>query len=145
VFVTDLANPAVRLRVPVTLALGNGKGTPTIHPGASALKVSLPPGRTHTIGLSVSDASRACGFPFSADVYGGGWATINHSGDGVYDGVVGSPHNPSTSSDPTKVTIPIVINTSGLRAGHTYRVKVQISSEIAEPQPVFVPITLYVT
>ena len=130
--VYDLANPSKVMKVPAVMVLGNGSATPTIDAAPSSLAVSVPSGTTGTATLTLSDASKACGYAYSARSTVP-WATVDEAS---YSGTV----NPGA----TTAAVPIDLNASGLTPG-TYHGDVVVQSQNAEPDPVTVPITLTVT
>ena len=62
--VHDLADPADSVRVPVTLKLGNGRGTPAITLSSHGRAVGVTPGQSGSFMLRVGN-SGACGYSYS--------------------------------------------------------------------------------
>ncbi len=134
VVLRDLADPARVVSVPATLVLGSGHGTPTMVATPTALHVSVAAGRTATTALTLSDASKTCGYVFSGQSTVP-WATVDPGASAPSGTVAGGG---------ATTTLPIALDASGLAPG-TYHGSVQIQTQNAEPNPVTVPLTLTVT
>ena len=139
--ITDLADPSNLVKVPVTLVLGSGKGTPTIGASPKALSLTLAADKTATVDLALHDASGACGYVYSLAI-DQPWATV---GSDLFSGAVAVPSatsapNPSDTGGGNGFT-PITINTAGMAPGR-YVAHVTINSQNAGSSPTIVPLTL---
>ena len=74
--IRDLADPHTLVRVPVTLVLGSGQGTPTIATRPRSIGLTLARGATRRVNLVVRDLSRACGYVYSLQD-AASWVTVN--------------------------------------------------------------------
>jgi len=142
--IRDLADPSVVDTVPVTLVLGDGKGTPTIAATPGSFTVTLAPGASTTVNLALSDPSRVCGYAYSLE-FDQPWAS---TGADLYSGTV--PATPATAAPSASDTgggngfTPITISAAALAPG-TYHANVIVQSQNAAANPTKVPITLTVT
>jgi hypothetical protein len=134
VLLRDLADPTTVVSVPATLVLGSGHGTPAMVATPAALHVSVGSGITATTALTLSDASKTCGYVFSAQS-NVPWATVDPGAAAPSGTVAGGG---------ATTTLPIVLDTSGLAPG-TYHGSVEVQTQNAQPNPVTVPLTLTVT
>jgi hypothetical protein len=142
VLVKDLADPSNVVKVPVTLTLGSGHGTPTITVAPKALSVTMAPGKTQTVNLALSDSSSVCGYAYSIGI-DQPWATVNAD---IYSGAVPVPAATSAPTSPSDTGsgngfTPITINTAGIGPG-VYVAHLTINSQNAVPNPTTVAITL---
>jgi kumamolisin len=142
--IRDLADPSTLVKVPVTLVLGNGKGTPTVATTPKTLSVKLARGKETTVDLALSDSSKVCGYAYSLAI-NKRWATVS---DDLYSGTVGAspatapPSSPSATGSGNGDT-PITVSAKGLGPGR-YHATVTVESANAGNGPVDVPITLTV-
>jgi hypothetical protein len=142
--IRDLADPSTLVKVPVTLVLGTGKGTPTIAPTPSAISATLKPGKSTMVHLALSDSSKTCGYVYSLSI-DQPWATVNPdlmSGTVAVPAATAAPSSPSDTGQGNGYT-PITISAKGLKPG-TYHAAVRVDSEDAVTNPMTVPITLTV-
>ncbi|WP_249009980.1 S8 family serine peptidase [Conexibacter sp. DBS9H8] len=129
--VIDLADPADRVRVPVTLVLGDGRGTPRVGVRERRLSARARPGQTVTLALTLDDPGGACGYGYSI---GSDRSWLSPSAS-RHTGVVVAGH---VRRVPIRVTIP-----SGTAPGRL-RAIVTIVSLNAAASPVRVPVTVNV-
>jgi hypothetical protein len=134
VVLRDLADPATAVSVPATLVLGSGHGTPTMVATPAALHLSVAAGTTATTALTLSDASKSCGYVFSAQSTVP-WASVDPGG--------GAPSGTVAGGGAT-TSLPIGLDASGLTPG-TYHGSIELQTQNAEPNPLTVPLTLTVT
>jgi hypothetical protein len=141
--IRDLAAPRVLVRVPVTLALGNGRGTPTVAARPRSLTLRLGPGGSRRVDLVLSDASRTCGYAYSLQATHP-WVTMNPY---LRAGRVG--RLPARSAPRASDTgqgngfVPLTISARRLSSG-VHRAGVVIQSQDAVHNPTRVNITLRV-
>jgi hypothetical protein len=141
--VRDLADPSVLVKVPATLVLGTGKGTPTIAASPASLSVKLAAGKSVTEDVALSDASKVCGYGYSLSS-SAPWATVSPD---LYSGTVPVPA--ATSAPSSSDTgggngfTPVVISTKGLANG-VYHASITVQSQTAVHNPTVVPLTLTV-
>jgi hypothetical protein len=142
--IRDLADPSVLAAViPATLVLGNGQHTPTIVTSPSSISLTMAQGGSTVVDVSLSDASKQCGYAYSTQSLVP-WASIDpNQSSGVVAGSGPVPGSDADTGDGAGM-VPIDIDTSGLAPG-TYHGSVTVQSLNAEPNPVSVPITLTVT
>jgi kumamolisin len=144
VYIEDLANPDKLIKVPATLRLGSGKGTPTIATAPRAISVTLPVGASRTVNVVLSDSSHRCGYVYSLSS-DEPWATISPD---LFSGtVLATPAKTAPASSDTgggNGFTPVTINSTGLPSG-VYHDEITINSQNANTNPTEVPITLTVT
>jgi hypothetical protein len=142
--IRDLADPRAIKSVPAALALGDGKGTPTIAAAPTAFTETLAPGASTTIDLALSDASRVCGYAYSLSI-DQPWATV---ADGLYSGTVAVPAATSapaaTDTGGGNGYTPIALSAAGLARG-THHATITVQSQNAQGNATRIPITLTVT
>jgi kumamolisin len=131
VVIFNLADPTQTATVPVTLVLGDGKGTPTMATNSS-ISVSVTAGQITTSPLTLSDISKGCGYGYSVGS-SVPWAIVPSA---AADGTV--PVGGGTA------TVPLTIDASEMLPG-VYHGEISIQSANAEPGVINVPITLTVT
>jgi hypothetical protein len=141
--VADLANPKATVTLPVKLVLADGKGTPTIAASPGSFAVTLAPGASTTVDLSLSDASGVCGYAYSLGI-DQPWA---HIAAGLQSGVVpAEPVKVAPAPGDTGIGngfTPITISASGLAPG-SYQAHVTIQSQNAAGNQLAIPIDLTV-
>jgi kumamolisin len=143
--VEDLADQSVIDKVPVTLVLGAGTGTPTIAADPTSISVTLAAGKSTTKDVILSDSSGTCGYAYSVST-GVTWATINPylaAGTVAVPAASAAPSSPSDTGSGNGFT-PIAISAVGLKAG-TYQASVEVQSQNAAENRTKIPITLTVT
>ena len=142
--IRDLADPTVVDTVPVTLVLGDGKGTPTIATSPSSFAVTLAPGASTAVSLALSDSSGVCGYAYSLQI-DQQWASI--ATDLSSGTVAATPASAAPAASDTgegNGFTPITIDAAGLAPG-TYHANVIVQSQDAAANLTKVPITLTVT
>jgi hypothetical protein len=141
--IRDLADPRVLVKVPVTLVLGTGRGTPTIAPRPRSIAVRLARGKTKRVDLVLADSSHTCGYTYSLQT-GRPWVRINRF---LMSGRVAP--RPARSAPPAGDTghgngfTPLRISARSLAKG-LYHATVMIQSQNAVRNPNRVRITLAV-
>jgi hypothetical protein len=143
VYIKDLANGKLK-KVPVTLKLGDGAGTPTIATNLRSISVTLAAGASEKVDLVLSDSAHVCGYAYSL----GSFASWVRIADGLYSGTVGAHAATSAPASPTDTGqgngfTPVTISAAGLRAG-VYRTVLTINSQNANYNPTRIPVTLRV-
>ncbi|HEY1827312.1 MAG TPA: S53 family peptidase [Acidimicrobiales bacterium] len=132
VIVADEANLSKVFFVPVTLTLGDGKGTPTAVSTPPAVNLTVPSGQSASTSVVLSDSSKACGYAYSV-ASNVPWASVPQGGAiGNVGGLGGT------------ASVPITVDASGLSPG-IYHGTLTEQSVNAEPNPLTIPITLTVT
>jgi hypothetical protein len=141
--IRDLADPRVLVKVPVTLVLGNGRGTPTIAPRPRSIAVKLARGETKRVDLVLADSSHTCGYAYSLQT-SAPWVRISRF---LMSGKVGA--RPARSAPAAKDTghgngfTPLRISAGSLANG-IYHATVIVQSQNAVRNPRRVRITLAV-
>jgi kumamolisin len=142
--IRDLADPHTRVAVPVTLVLGDGRGTPTIATNPRSIVVRLAPGGTRRVKLVLSDASGVCGYAYSLQTVGK-WLTVNQD---LQAGTVGPRPAKSapkaTDSGQGNGFEPLIVRAYPRTAG-TYPGSVIVQSQDAVHNPTRVPVKLIVS
>jgi kumamolisin len=143
VVIRDLGDPSVKVTVPAVLVLGSGNGTPTIAAAPGTISLTLAPGASQVVPITLSDSSKQCGYVYSVQT-GAPWATVPPDLFSGEVAPVGPP--PTTSATDTGEgdgSVPVTISAAGLSGG-VYHTSVTINSQTAEPNPTVVPVTLTV-
>jgi kumamolisin len=141
--IRDLADPRTLVTVPVTLVLGDGRGTPTIAASPHSIVVRLAPGGIRRVKLVLSDASGVCGYAYSLKT-SGRWLAVSPD---LQSGTVG--RRPAKSAPRATDTgqgngfEPVIINARGLADG-TYPGSVIVQSQNAVHNPTRVPVKVIV-
>jgi hypothetical protein len=130
--VSDLADPADKVVVPVTLTLGDGKGTPRIGVTARSIKVTLAPGHSTVVDFGLTDPGGACGYGYSV-----GTSESWLSSDASRQAGKVSAH--STRRVPLRISAP-----AGMAPG-VYHATVEVDSLNAAVSTLSVPVTLTVS
>jgi pro-kumamolisin-like protein len=143
IYIKDLATGRLT-KLPVTLKLGTGQGTPTIATNMRSIYVSLPTGASKTVDLVLSDSSHDCGYSYGLGSFAS-WLSIAPN---IFSGTVGA--QPATSAPATTTDTgqgngftPVTISAAGLAKG-VYRSVITINSQNANYNPTRVPVTLRV-
>jgi hypothetical protein len=141
--IRDLADPRDQVRIPVTLILGDGHGTPTMRATPAAVSLTLAPGARRTVDVVLADSAHLCGFAYSI-ASSASWAQIP---GGLEAGTVGAaPASAAPAASDTGAGdgfTPVTLSAAGLRPG-TYTARLTVQSENAANNPLAVPIRLTV-
>jgi len=143
VYVKDLATGKLT-KLPVTLKLGTGAGTPTIATNLRSIAVSLAAGASKTVDLVLSDSAHVCGYAYSLGSFAS-WLSIAPNS---FSGTVGAQ---PASSAPASTTdtgqgngfTPVRLSAAGLAPG-VHRTVITINSQNANYNPTRIPVTLRV-
>jgi kumamolisin len=142
--IRDLADPRALVKVPVTLALGNGRRTPTIAARPRSISVALPRGQAKRVKLVLRNASHTCGYAYSLQITRP-WAKVSPD---LTSGTVGaSPAKAApkaTDSGQGNGFEPLTIRAKGLANG-SYHASVIVQSQNAVHNPTRVGITIRVS
>jgi kumamolisin len=143
VYIRDLANPKAEVKLPITLRLGDGQGTPTIATDTRSISVTEAPGASQTVDLVLSDASHVCGYAYSLGSFAS-WIEVDPD---LYSGTVPvatatAPPTARDTGDGNGFT-PLTISAAGLAPG-TYHSAITINSQTANANPTSVKVTLRV-
>jgi hypothetical protein len=139
--VKDLADPSNVVKVPVTLVLGSGQGTPTIAAEPKSASLTMDAGKTAIVNLALSDASKVCGYAYSLES-DEPWATINAD---LFSGTVSVPA--ATSAPSASDTgggngfTPVTIDTTGMNPGE-HVAYITVDSQNAVNNNMVIPITV---
>jgi hypothetical protein len=129
VVIHDLADPRHVYRVPTTLVLGTGKGTPHIH-AVAPRRINVTKGGVATTSVTLSDSSHSCGYVYSMSS-AASWA---HPDGTAYNGDVA----------PTgAAAIPVRISAKHLSAG-VHPLTLVVQSQNAEVNPTRITIRVVV-
>lgn len=145
----DLADPAVEVTVPATLVLGDGGGTPTVKVAPQSISLTLDPGVSKSVDVSLSDAGNdgGCGFVYSATT-DTPWLSLPTD---QFSGSVGKAGGstptaelpPGSDTGQGSGTLALSVDAAGLTPG-VHQGTVEIQSMDAEPNPVIVPVEVTV-
>jgi len=144
VYIEDLANPGKLVKLPATLRLGDGRGTPTIAATPRAVSVTLPVDASKTVNVVLRDSSHSCGYVYSLGS-DEPWATVSpdlFSGTVLAKAATTAPA-PSDTGAGNGFT-PVTINSTGLASG-VYHAEITVNSQNANTNPTEIPITLTVS
>lgn len=141
--IRDLADPRVLVKVPVALALGDGRRAPTIAARPRSISVALVRGQTKRVRLVLSDGSRTCGYAYSLRITRP-WVKVSPY---LMSGTVGS--SPAKSAPKATDTgggngfEPLTVTAKGLANG-VHHDTVIVQSQDAVQNPTRVGITIRV-
>jgi hypothetical protein len=141
--IRDLADPGRLVKVPVTLVLGDGRGTPTIATSPKAILVRLVQGQSRRVNLVLSDASGVCGYAYSLQLTRR-WVTLNPY---LMAGTVRAKHGsgPPKANDTGEGNgfEPLTLSAKGLSVGvHHAVATVQSQNAVRNPTVVRIRLTV---
>jgi hypothetical protein len=132
IVIRDLADPAVAVRVPVTLTLGSGRGTPRIAVSSQGFAVTARPGTSQNVVLGLSDPGASCSYGYTTQTSASwlGLSAKRHAG---------------TVAPKSVREVPFRVRVPAGQAPGVYHATITVTSLNAAVGRVQVPVTLTVT
>ncbi|HET9074268.1 MAG TPA: protease pro-enzyme activation domain-containing protein [Solirubrobacteraceae bacterium] len=130
IVIRDLADPRDVARVPVTLTLGDGRGTPRIGAERRRLGVTLAPGRHRELALRLTDPGGRCGYGESIQT-DASWLEV-------------APDRRAGHVGPGGLTVPVIVRAPAGAGPRTLHATIAVASLNAANAQLRIPVALRV-